>query len=63
MDPKEQAAFDQAAATLGDTFPTLWHRVYEGCLAIGFSEGESMRLLCVYILSCAPSGINYRDQQ
>lgn len=60
-EPKDQAAFDQAAAAMGDNFPSLWHRLYEGCLRAGFSEEASMRLLCVYILSCAPNGIRYHD--
>ena len=60
MDPKEQAEFDQAAATLGDSFPPLWYRLYEQCCKQGFSEPVALRLVETYILSQCPSGVNLR---
>ncbi len=57
MPPDEVHAMDQAAAFLGDTFPPLWRRLYEGNLSQGFTEVESLKLVQTYILSQCPYGV------
>lgn len=49
--------FDQSAAFMGDSFPPLWRRLYEGCIAAGFTEEQALALVKVYIFSMAGKGI------
>jgi hypothetical protein len=57
LDDKERAEFDQAQATLVETFPPLWRGLYRNCMEVGFSEEEAMELVKTYILSCSPNGV------
>ena len=42
---------------MGDSFPPLWRRLYEGCIAAGFTEEQALALVKVYIFSMAGKGI------
>lgn len=55
---KRQAEFDQAMASIGDSFPPLWRRLYANLMSEGFTDRESFELLKVYILSQCPFGVN-----
>ncbi len=44
MTPQEQAALDQALATMADTFPSMIHRYYTGLVQAGFSETQALLL-------------------
>jgi len=49
IDPAKLAAFDQAAQTLGEILPPLWHSLYRGCLLAGFDKEQAIRLVEEYI--------------
>lgn len=49
MSDKDAHNFDQNAAFLGDSFPPLWKRLFDGCVSVGFTELQSMELLKTYI--------------
>lgn len=55
---KRQAEFDRAMASIGDTLPPLWRRLFMNNREEGFTDSESFELLKVYILSQCPFGVN-----
>lgn len=48
---KKQAETDQAIASVGYLYPSLWWNLYQGCKDKGFSETQAMELVKAYILS------------
>lgn len=48
---KSLADFDQAAATMAESFPPLWRRLYVNLMAEGFSHADTMDLLKAYIMA------------
>ena len=49
MNDDDLSRFDQSAAFLGDSLPSLWRRIYLKCLEEGFKEDEALHLLRAYI--------------
>ena len=51
LDPKQQAAFDQASKQLSDNIPLLLNGLFVGFKEVGFSENQAFRLCEVYLES------------
>jgi endonuclease III len=51
LNDKDRAEMDQGIAACAEMFPRMWHSLYEGLKAEGFTEEQSFRLLIAYILS------------
>lgn len=49
MTPEETANADQGMTYLGESLPPLWRKLYENCIAEGFTELQAMQLVRTYI--------------
>ncbi len=62
MTPEEQARelarAEQGMATLADTFPPFWRRMFLKCVEEGFSEGQALAIIQTWILKDAGHGVN-----
>lgn len=58
LDAKMNSQLEQSRAALGEYMPPLWRALYDGCLASGFTEPQSLELVKAYILSQSPFGVN-----
>lgn len=56
--PDDLAKFDQMTAAMADTYPPMWRRFFESCVAQGFTEAQSLALVQTYIMSFCPFGVN-----
>lgn len=55
-----QRRLDEAMATVADTVPRLWFRIYANSQDAGFTKEESMHTLVAYILSTGTNGIDLK---
>lgn len=51
LDPKKQQEIDQSAAFIGEQLPPVWKRIYDNCVAQGFSEVDSLQLVKTYMIA------------
>lgn len=58
LDARMAAQLEQSCATLSEFMPPLWRGLYDGCIASGFTDAQSIELVKAYILSQSPYGVN-----
>lgn len=51
LNPKDQAAMDQATSFMLEHFPPLWRRLYTSLVQEGFKESEALDLTKTYIIA------------
>lgn len=47
--PSDEARLEHWLAFFADRFPPMWKRLYDNCIASGFTEVQAMGLLKTYI--------------
>lgn len=55
MKPDELAEFDQNAAKLRESLPTMWWAVYSGCVDKGFTAEQSLVILLEFMRGISKS--------
>lgn len=60
IDDKQIAELDQSFSLMGETFPPLVRRMYEGFVKEGFTEDQAFDLAKLYLLSLSPNGVVFR---
>ena len=49
LDPEKRAMIDQNIAEIAEGWPTVWHKLYLGCVEEGFTELQAMELVKAFI--------------
>jgi len=49
MTPKDEHNLEQTLASIAETFPPMWKRMYDNLLKEGFTELDALKLVATHV--------------